>query len=90
MDRKDEKPPSRRMQDWTPEEKLAVVLEAASLSSGELGVFLRSKDSVRSSGRVERAGAHGLRGSPQVAATVTGSKRSRMEHGSALRASRSD
>lgn len=37
------KPPFRQIQDWRPEEKLAVVLEASSLSDGELGEFLRRK-----------------------------------------------
>jgi transposase-like protein len=76
MDPKDEKPPSRQMQDWTPEEKLAVVLEAANLSEGELGVFLRSKGIPSALLDEWREQAlTGLRGSPQVAATVTGSKR---------------
>lgn len=35
--------PARRPQDWTAEEKLAVVIEAASLSDEELGAFLREK-----------------------------------------------
>ncbi len=33
----------KRPQDWSAEEKLAAVLEAASLSEGELGAFLRSR-----------------------------------------------
>lgn len=33
----------KRPQDWSPKEKLAAVLEAASLSDEELGAFLRSK-----------------------------------------------
>ena len=33
----------KRPQDWSPEEKLQVVLEASSLPSEELGAFLRSK-----------------------------------------------
>ena len=33
----------KQPQEWTPEEKLQIVLEAAALSVGELGVFLRSK-----------------------------------------------
>jgi transposase len=33
----------KRPQDWTPEEKLAAVLEAASLSEEDLGPFLRSQ-----------------------------------------------
>jgi len=35
--------PARRPQDWTAEEKLAVVIEAASLADEELGAFLREK-----------------------------------------------
>ena len=35
--------PGRRPQDWTAEEKLAVVIEAASLPDEELGAFLREK-----------------------------------------------
>jgi transposase-like protein len=34
---------SKRPQDWTPEEKLAAVTEAAVLSEEELGAFLRRK-----------------------------------------------
>ena len=33
----------KRPQDWSAEEKLAAVLEAAALSDEELGAFLRSK-----------------------------------------------
>ena len=33
----------KRPQDWSPKEKLAAVLEAASLSDEDLGAFLRSK-----------------------------------------------
>lgn len=33
----------KRPQDWSPEEKLAAVLESASLSDAELGAFLRNK-----------------------------------------------
>jgi transposase len=36
-------PPPKQPQEWSPEEKLAIVLEAGSLSEGELGVYLRSK-----------------------------------------------
>ena len=40
----DEKKPSKKQpQQWTAEEKLQIVLEASTLSEGELGVFLRSK-----------------------------------------------
>jgi hypothetical protein len=35
--------PSKQPQEWTPEEKLAIMLEASALSEGELGVYLRSK-----------------------------------------------
>ena len=33
----------KRPQDWSAKEKLAAVLEAASLSDEDLGAFLRSK-----------------------------------------------
>lgn len=33
----------KRPQDWSPDEKLAAVLEAASLSEEDLGPFLRSR-----------------------------------------------
>lgn len=35
--------PARRPQDWTAEQKYAVLIEAASLSDEELGAFLREK-----------------------------------------------
>jgi transposase-like protein len=35
--------PSRRAEDWTAEEKLAVVMEAAALPEDELGAFVRRK-----------------------------------------------
>ena len=35
--------PNRRPKDWTPEEKIAAVHEAAGLNDAELGVFLRKK-----------------------------------------------
>lgn len=35
--------PSRRPEDWSPEEKLKVVIESAGLSDEELGAFLRSR-----------------------------------------------
>ena len=35
--------PARRPQDWTAEEKYAVMIEAASLSDEELGAFLRER-----------------------------------------------
>jgi transposase len=34
-------PPARRPQDWSPEERLRVVLESSRLSNEELGPFLR-------------------------------------------------
>lgn len=34
---------AKRPEDWKPEEKLSIVLEAASLSDEQLGAFLRSK-----------------------------------------------
>jgi len=36
-------PRARRPEDWTPEEKLRVVLEAARVTDGELGAFLRER-----------------------------------------------
>jgi transposase-like protein len=72
----EKKSPAKQLQAWTPEEKFAVVLEAASLSEGELGVFLRAKgltsavlDEWRAQAMTSR------RGTSQVAATVVGSKR---------------
>lgn len=35
--------PPKQPQEWSPEEKLAIVLEASALSEGELGVYLRGK-----------------------------------------------
>ena len=43
MARKKSPPPPqgpKQPQEWTPEEKLAIVLEASALSEGELGVYL--------------------------------------------------
>jgi transposase-like protein len=73
----DEKPPvAKQLQEWTPEEKFAVVLEAASLTEGELGVFLRSKALTTAILDEWREQAMtGLRGTKQVSATVVGSKR---------------
>jgi transposase len=77
MSPKDEaKPPAKQLQEWTPEEKFAVVLEASSLSEGELGVFLRSKGITTAILDEWREQAMtGLRGTQQVASTVIGSKR---------------
>jgi transposase-like protein len=36
-------PTPKQPQEWTPEEKLAIVLEASALSEGEVGVYLREK-----------------------------------------------
>jgi transposase len=66
----------RQLQDWTPEEKFALVLEAASLSEGELGVLLRDKGITTTLLDEWRAQAMtGLRGTAQISATVKGSKR---------------
>jgi transposase len=79
MARKDDKPETpafKQTQEWTPEQKLAVVLEAASLSEGELGVFLRSRGITSSVLEEWREQAlTGLRGTNQISATVKGSKR---------------
>jgi transposase len=72
----EEKVSAKQLQEWTPEEKFAVVLEAASLTEGELGVFLRSKGLTTAALDEWREQAMtGLRGTSQVAATVVGSKR---------------
>lgn len=76
MPPKDEQKPAKQLQQWTPEEKFAVVLEAASLTEGELGVFLRGKGLTTAVLEEWREQAMtGLRGTSQVAATVIGSKR---------------
>jgi transposase-like protein len=76
MKAKDDPPPPRQMQDWKPEEKLAIVLEAASLSEGELGVFLRSKGlSSALLDEWREQALTGLRGTQQIGAKVVGSKR---------------
>ena len=72
----EEKPVAKQLQEWTPEEKFSVVLEAASLSEGELGVFLRSKGLTTAILDEWREQAMtGLRGTKQVSATVVGSAR---------------
>jgi len=72
----EKKPQAKQLQEWTPEEKFAVVLEAASLTEGELGAFLRSKGLTTAVLEEWREQAMtGLRGTKQVAATVVGSKR---------------
>jgi transposase-like protein len=72
----EEKPAAKQLQEWTPEEKFAIVLEAGSLSDGELGVFLRSKGVTTAVLDEWREQAMtGLRGTKQVSATVTGSAR---------------
>lgn len=48
-DPKDDPPPTKRPQDWTAEEKWALVTEAAVVSQGELGALLRRKGSTRRS-----------------------------------------
>jgi len=37
------KPPPRRPDDWTPQEKLAAVMEAAGMEDADLGMWLRRK-----------------------------------------------
>ena len=39
--------PHRRPEDWTPQEKLAAVMEAATLDEAELGTFLRKRGLYR-------------------------------------------
>lgn len=70
------KKPAKQVQEWTPEEKFTVVLEAANLSEGELGVFLRGKGLTMAVLDEWREQAMtGLRGTKQVSATVVGSAR---------------
>jgi transposase len=72
----EEKPAAKQLQEWTPEEKFAIVLEAASLSDGELGVFLRSKGLTSAVLEEWREQAMtGLRGTKQISANVVGSAR---------------
>ena len=42
-DDEEARPKAKRPEDWTPQSKLAAVLEAARLSDAELGTWLRSK-----------------------------------------------
>lgn len=72
----EERTQPRQMQDWKPEEKLAIVLEAAGLSEGEVGVLLRSKGIPSALLEEWRQQAlTGLRGTKQIGANVAGSKR---------------
>ena len=72
----DEPAQPRQLQDWKPEEKLAIVLEAAGLSEGELGVLLRKKGiSSALLDEWRQQALTGLRGTQQIGATVAGSKR---------------
>jgi transposase-like protein len=72
----DDKPtPPKRTQAWTPEEKLAIVLEASSLSEGELGEFLRRKGLHASMlDEWHQQAIAGLRGTPQMSKVHTESK----------------
>ena len=40
---KDEDPPARRPEDWSPEEKLQLIVEASQMDDDRLGEFLRQK-----------------------------------------------
>lgn len=77
MSPKTEPPPAaKQLQEWTPEEKFAVVVEAASLTEGELGAFLRGKGLTTAILDEWRTQAMtGLRGTQQVSEVVVGSKR---------------
>lgn len=69
------KPPFRQLQDWRPEEKLAVVLEAASLSDGELGEFLRGKGLTTAVlDEWKQQALVGLRGTPQLSEVQRGAQ----------------
>src|SRR5690349_15866319 len=72
----DDAPVTRKQpQEWTPEEKLQVVLEASALSEGELGAFLRSKG-IHSAVLEEwrRQALSGLRGTEVASKLQTESK----------------
>lgn len=72
----DTTPSSKQLQEWTPEEKFAVVLEAAGMSEAELGVLLRRKGLTTAILDEWREQAMtGLRGAKQVSSVVVGSKR---------------
>lgn len=74
----DGKPTPPKRTQWTPEEKLAIVLEAGGLSEGELGEFLRSKGLHASMLDEWRQQAiAGLRGTPQTSKLQTDSKQVR-------------
>jgi transposase len=71
-------PPPKQPQEWMPEEKLAIVLEASSLSEGELGVYLRSKgihEAVLEEWR--RQALAGIRGTERASKQQTESRRVR-------------
>src|SRR5688500_5495022 len=68
----DDKPPAAPSHEWSAEEKLAVVLEAAGISDPDLGEFLRRKGIHEAQLREWRQQAlGGLRGK-QVAKATTG------------------
>lgn len=71
-------PTSKQPQEWTPEEKLAIVLESSSLSEGELGVYLRGKG-IHSAVLEEwrRQALAGIRGTEQASRLQTESRRVR-------------
>lgn len=76
MPKDDEKPSFKQLQEWTPEQKLAVVLEAASLSDGELGVFLRSKGITSAVlDEWKQQALVGLRGTSQISDQTKGFRR---------------
>ena len=71
-------PPSKQPQEWTPEEKLAIVLEASGLSEGELGMFLRAKgvhEAILEEWR--RQALAGIRGTERASAQQTDGRRVR-------------
>jgi transposase-like protein len=71
----DVSPTRKQPQEWSPEEKLKVVLEASALSEGELGAYLRSKG-IHSAVLEEwrRQALAGLRGTESASKLQTDSK----------------
>jgi len=74
-----EKPsPPKQPQEWTPEEKFEIVLEASALSEGELGAFLRTKGiHTAVLGEWRQQALAGLRGTAEASKLQTESKQVR-------------
>src|ERR1043166_5997247 len=57
----EDKPVKKQPQEWTPEEKLKIVVEATTLPEGELGVSLRGRGTHEGTRRAHRRTAWSLR-----------------------------